>query len=275
MDTACAGHAKITRHAVSHAEKNFIGAQLARAPPLFQGKWQMDIITLILIIILIVITIIILFVRGLTLGRNLVVAKLDFPGRLCHQGRTMIRQISSFGKLLPLTAAALFLTAATVSAQDTPAASSPAAQTQPAETAANSLKTFDAVADEALAAMQKLATERNVKGVAVVSISEGDSVQSWTSKMLVVGNLKSAPSANDPVGANLLAIAYSKSAEMADTLKASGSKVRPPIKGEFGWEGGVIAKGRTGYLIVAFSGGSSADDLKISQAGLTVLSGSL
>lgn len=62
---------------------------------------------------------------------------------------------------------------------------------------------------------------------------------------------------------------------MADTLKASGSGVRPPIKVEFGWQGGVIGKGKTGWLIVAFSGASSADDVKISQAGLAVLAQSL
>jgi uncharacterized protein GlcG (DUF336 family) len=62
---------------------------------------------------------------------------------------------------------------------------------------------------------------------------------------------------------------------MADTLKASGSGVRPPIKGEYGWQGGVIIRGKTGYLIAAFSGGSSPDDVKISQAGLEVMAQSL
>ena len=120
-----------------------------------------------------------------------------------------------------------------------------------------------------------LPAELKVTGVAVVAYSEGDSVKSWSSKMVVVGNLKTGPSKNDPAGANLLGIAYAKAAEMADTLKASGSGVRPPITGEHGWQGGVIAKGKTGWLIVAFSGGSSADDVKISQAGLGVLTRSL
>jgi len=187
----------------------------------------------------------------------------------------MIQKTFSFGKLLSLPAVALFISAAAVSAQDKPEASAPAVQIQPAETTVDTAKTFDATADEALTAMQKRAAELNVKGVAVVCSSEGDSVQSWSSKMVVVGNLKTAPSQNDPVGANLLAIAYSKAAEMADTLKPSGSGVRPPIKGEFGWQGGAITKGKAGYLIAAFSGGSSAEDLKISQAGLEVLSRSL
>jgi hypothetical protein len=188
----------------------------------------------------------------------------------------MIHKTFSHGKLLSLAAVASFLSAAVLFAQDKPEVSAPAAQVQPEAAATDhTMPTFDAAADEALQAMQKLAGELNVKGVAVVSGSEGDSVQSWSSKMVVVGNLKTAPSKNDPVGSNLLAIAYSKAAEMADTLQASGSGVRPPIKGEFGWQGGVIAKGKTGYLIAAFSGGSSADDVKISRAGLEILSRSL
>ena len=134
---------------------------------------------------------------------------------------------------------------------------------------------FDELADKALLAMQHRAAELKVKGVAVVAYSEGDSVISWSSKMLVVGNLTTGPSKSDPAGANLLAIAYNKAAEMAATLKASGSAGRPPLKGELGWQGGVVAKGRTGLLIAAFSGGPSADDVKISQAGLTVLAGTL
>jgi hypothetical protein len=161
-------------------------------------------------------------------------------------------------------------------AQDKPAGSAPdAGQPQPVATAGKPGRNFAELADKALLAMQQRAAELKVTGVAVVAYSEGDSVKSWSSKMVVVGNLKTGPSKNDPAGANLLAIAYTKAAEMADTLKASGSAGRPPLKGEFGWQGGVVAKGQTGILIAAFSGGPSADDVKISQAGLAVLTQSL
>jgi hypothetical protein len=130
---------------------------------------------------------------------------------------------------------------------------------------------FDALADKALLAMKQRAQELNVKGVALVAYAPGETVQSWSSKMLVVGNLKSAPT-DTKAGSNFLGIAYSKAAEMADTLKNSGNAGRAPLTGEYGWEGGVAAKGKAGYLIVAFSGGVSADDVKISQAGLAVLS---
>jgi hypothetical protein len=132
------------------------------------------------------------------------------------------------------------------------------------------MKQFDETADEALQAIQQRAEQLSIKGVAMVAGSEGDRVQSWSSKMLVVGALKKGPSRDEPE-MNLLAIVYSKAAEMADTLKASGSGVRPPLKGEYGWGGGVITRGKTGYLFAAFSGGSSADDVKAAQAGLDIL----
>jgi len=133
---------------------------------------------------------------------------------------------------------------------------------------------FNEVADEALQAMQQRAEQLNIRGVAMVAASAGDRVQSWSSKMLVAGAMKKGPSGDEPA-MNLLAIVYSKAAEMADTLKASGSGVRPPLKGEYGWGGGVIANGKTGYLFAAFSGGSSADDVKAANAGLAVLKAAL
>jgi len=136
------------------------------------------------------------------------------------------------------------------------------------------MKNFCETADQALQAMKQRALELNMKGVAMVAASEGDRVQSWTSKMLVVGSLKKDTSADDPE-MNVLAVAYSKAAEMADTLRASGSGVRPPLKGEFGWPGGVVAQGNTGILFAAFSGGAGVDDVKVSRAGLAVLTAKL
>jgi hypothetical protein len=135
-------------------------------------------------------------------------------------------------------------------------------------------KIFEEVADSALMAMTKRAEELKIKGVAVVAYIEGDTTKSWSSKMMVVGAMKDAPTEKNH-GANLLAIAYSKAAEMAETLKDSGSAGRPPMTGETGWQGGLIKKGRTGYLIAAFSGGPSESDLKVSQVGLEVLAGKL
>ena len=128
-------------------------------------------------------------------------------------------------------------------AQDTGRFHPHAAKSRPA--AAVAAGVFDEVADRALMAMKKRAEELHVQGVAVVAYARGDTVQSWSSKMLVVGRLKNAPAQNKK-GDNLLGIAYSKAAEMADTLKDSGSGIRPPMTGEYGWQGGAVAKGKTG-----------------------------
>ncbi len=137
------------------------------------------------------------------------------------------------------------------------------------------VKDFDALADAALLAMKKRAEELNIKGVAVVACSEGNTVKSWTSKMVMVGNLTVGPSRKSPAGSNFLAIAYAKAAEMASTEKDSGSRVRPPMTGENGWKGGVVTRGKTGLLVAAFSGGPSEDDVKVSRAGLKVLATAL
>jgi type 1 glutamine amidotransferase len=129
---------------------------------------------------------------------------------------------------------------------------------------------FDGLADKALAAMRKRAVELGIGGVAVVAYFDGDSIQSWSSKMAVVGRMKDEPS-DKSKGANLLGIAYAKAAEMTDTLKDSGSNVRPPMIGELGWNGGVIKRGKAGYLVAAFSGGKSEDDVKVSTAGVEQL----
>lgn len=137
-----------------------------------------------------------------------------------------------------------------------------------------SAKRFDSLSSAALEAMTKRAIELKIGGVAVVAYAQGESVQGWTSKMAVVGRMKDPPSATAK-GNNLLAIAYAKAAEMADTLENSGTAKRPPMTGEFGWQGGVIAKVKTGYAIVAFSGGKSEDDVEVSRAGLEVLKAGL
>jgi hypothetical protein len=137
-----------------------------------------------------------------------------------------------------------------------------------------SAKKFDVLANAALDAMRKRAAELNITGVAVVSYAQGDTIQGWTSRMAVVGRMKDVPT-DTQKGNNLIGIAYAKSAEMADTLENSGTAKRPPMTGEFGWQGGVIAKAKTGYVVVAFSGGKSEEDVQVSGAGLAVLKDAL
>ncbi len=135
---------------------------------------------------------------------------------------------------------------------------------------APSPKKFDVLASRAIAVMRQRAAELNVGGVAVVNYAPGDSIQGWTSRMAVVGRMTDPP-ADGKKGNNLLGIAYAKASEMAESLKDSGTSGNPPMTGEFGWQGGVIGRGKTGYIIVAFSGGKSEDDVQISRAGLAIL----
>jgi hypothetical protein len=148
------------------------------------------------------------------------------------------------------------------------------AQEKPENSPSAAPVAFDGPASLALAAMKERAEALHISGVAVVAYAEGERVSSWSSKMVVVGGMTKPPSENDK-GSNLLAIAYAKASEMAATLKDSGHGIRPNLVGEYGWQGGVVARGKTGILIAAFSGGRSEDDVQVSRAGLAVLASSL
>jgi hypothetical protein len=172
--------------------------------------------------------------------------------------------------LFLLSGLAVLAFASVLSAQDKTNSVVPAQS----DASAQSIKVFDDLADKALLAMKQRAEALKIKGVAVVAFVPGDNTNSWCSKMLVVGHLKTDSSTNN-AGDNLLAIAYSKASEMADTLKPSGSGVRKPLKGEFGYQGGWIVEGKTGHIIAAFSGGRSEEDVQVSKTGIEALTGSL
>jgi len=123
---------------------------------------------------------------------------------------------------------------------------------------------FDQVASDALEAMKQHAGAINANGAAIVAYIPGEATRSWASRMLVVGSF----SKNNT---NVLGIVYTKAAEMADTLKDSGSGVRPSLKGENGYKGGVIQQVPGGYVLAAFSGAKSEDDVSFSRAGLEIL----
>jgi hypothetical protein len=132
-----------------------------------------------------------------------------------------------------------------------------------------SAQQFDQAAQAALTAMKQRAAELHIQGVAVVSFAPGDTIQGWSSQMAVVGHM--TDHLNGEKGNNLLGIAYAKASEMANTLKDSGTSGLTPMTGEFGWQGGLTARIAKGYIIVAFSGGKSEDDVEVSKAGLAIL----
>jgi hypothetical protein len=107
---------------------------------------------------------------------------------------------------------------------------------------------FDDTEDRTLLATENRAHELGILGVAVVAYFDGDSVRSWVSKMIIVGSgIEDQPAQNQKMY-NLLAIAYSKASEMADTLKNSGSHVRPPLTGNLV---GTVAQSRGGNMVTS------------------------
>lgn len=121
-------------------------------------------------------------------------------------------------------------------------------------------------ADECLTIIEKAAQKLGITGTAMIAFIPGEVSESWVSKMKVIGRLASP-------NANFLAIAYAKASEMAVTHEDSGNTERKEITGEFGWQGGVIIKVESGYLVGAFSGGTGQQDADVAKEGLDWLSG--
>ncbi len=133
------------------------------------------------------------------------------------------------------------------------------------KTEKHDMKTFLEHSDECLDRMVNAANEMSVKGACVIAFIPGDVSVSWISKMKIAGALQNG-------SANFLGIAYTKAAEMADTFKDSGSGVREPLHGEFGYQGGAIMKIGSGYILAVFSGASGEQDFEIAKTGLDCLS---
>ena len=121
--------------------------------------------------------------------------------------------------------------------------------------------------------MRKRAEELNIQGVALVAHASGAAVTTWSSEMAVVGMMIRPVSATKPA-TNLLAIVYSKAAEMADTLEHSGNGSRPPLFGDMGLAA-EESPGKNGELARRVQRRTPEDDAKVSQAGLDVFAGRL
>jgi len=124
--------------------------------------------------------------------------------------------------------------------------------------------------DAMISAMEQHAKKLGVKGVIVVASMDSAGF-SWMSRMKAVGAnkvLADDPKKSEYPGWNFIGIAYSKAAEMADTRLNSGSNVRQPYQGEYGFQGGVIKQAKSGYVLVVFSGGTSEQDLEIANVGI-------
>jgi len=128
----------------------------------------------------------------------------------------------------------------------------------------NGEKVFIKQADKSLALIEKAAQGLAIQGVAIIAFVPGENTESWISKMKVVGTLTNAKS-------NLLGVASTKAAEMADTHLDSGSKIREILTGELGYKGGLIKKVNGGFVLAVFSGGKSEQDLEVAKIGLDYL----
>ena len=122
-------------------------------------------------------------------------------------------------------------------------------------------KIFTKKAEQAMAMIQEAAEKMSVKGVAIIGFIPGEKSESWITKMKVVGDMINGKD-------NLLAIAYTKASEMANTHLNSGSRVRAIYSGELGYQGGLIKKVKSGYVLAVFSGGVTQQDLEIAKIGL-------
>jgi len=133
------------------------------------------------------------------------------------------------------------------------------------------MEDFQIVAGRMITEMENHARKLGLKGVIVVA-SMDDAGFSWASQMKAVDAIKVIP--KNPAkekypGFNFIGIAYSKAAEMADLKRDSGSKVRPAFEGEFGYQGGMIRKIPSGYILTVFSGATGEQDFEIAKVGMS------
>ena len=132
------------------------------------------------------------------------------------------------------------------------------------------MKIFQVVAEKMITEMESRARKLGVKGVIIVA-SMDDAGFSWISRMKAVDTMKviaENSTQEQYPGYNFIGIAYSKAAEMADTKLNSGSKIRPAYQGEFAYQGGMIKKIQSGFIITVFSGATSEQDFEIAEVGM-------
>ena len=114
--------------------------------------------------------------------------------------------------------------------------------------------------------MQQHAVSLGVQGAAVAGYLEDGNTLNWHVDLCIVGAMKTVN--GEGKGFNFVGVAFQKACEAMDTHQNSGSKVRPTLSGECGWPGSVIAEANGGFVLTAFSGGTSEQDVEIAAKGL-------
>ncbi|MBO7415149.1 MAG: VOC family protein [Bacteroidaceae bacterium] len=117
---------------------------------------------------------------------------------------------------------------------------------------------------KALGDMKAKAMEMGIEGVAVASVlGAGESID-WIGEMKVVG----IPYKLEE-GWNLVAIAWSKCAEVIATGADSGNPEHKKIVGELGFVGGAYGEHEGCRMAFAFSGALSEEDLEVARYGIS------
>ena len=114
------------------------------------------------------------------------------------------------------------------------------------------------------------AQSANLHGTAVVGCLPDADGLSWLTQSRMTGSLV-RPATSDKAAANFYGIAHAKAGVMMATLKDSGDPAHVPAIGEVGYRGGAIRRHGAGYLLAAFSGGTSDEDYAISERALSAL----
>lgn len=122
--------------------------------------------------------------------------------------------------------------------------------------------------EKAAATMVVEAKKAEIQGAVVVAFVRNENGGEWDSVVRTVGNWIEPPKKEGGKGANLVAIAYAKAAEVMRTKKNSGASGAKPFVGENGWMGAGVKQYKDGYIIAAFSGGPSKVDLEVSMKGI-------
>jgi len=122
----------------------------------------------------------------------------------------------------------------------------------------------------ALDDMKAKALDMGIQGVATASVLNKGETDDWIGEMKVVGT-----PCNQKEGWNLVAIAWSKCAEVIATHADSGNPDHQKMMGELGFVGGAYDEHEGCKMAFAFSGADSEEDLVVAKYGIEKMKGYL
>ena len=107
------------------------------------------------------------------------------------------------------------------------------------------------------------AIEMGIEGVAAASVLNSGDTINWIGEMKVVGKYL-----DHDGGFNLVAVAWSKCAEVMATLADSGNPNHQAITGELNYTGGAFDEYEGIRMAFAFSGATSEEDYVVAKHGI-------